>query len=319
MPFVGKSNDVPGADIITSEDRHERQIFQDEYLGSGADLLNSTSSTESVKNADISALASIREPVDEVEPTPLETVVLDSTDVSTTARTSSRCPFSFADKPINLENISKCPFHAHVTPKKVTVTQPVPLNIHGRTHHTSKATATLLQDIGGGDRIREFCTRFYALFFEDKVLSQFIFEKDGAEAHGKRLADWIIQKMDENRKPWSESGRWGMRQPSHFRAWNNDKRHISVRGDHFKLDDTRMWMRLHFWAVREVGLGPKKHEVFFNWYKKFIGHFIAIYERQAPVFVDESAAWSSNKANIMQYLNAGRRFDDIIVPRPGYA
>lgn len=76
--------------------------------------------------------------------------------------------------------------------------------------------------------------------------------------------------------------------------------------------------RLHFWALREAGLGPDNHRPFFDWYKKFIGHFIRIYERSAPMYVDESAAWSANPTNIERYLKAGRRFDDIIIPRPGY-
>lgn len=43
-----------------------------------------------------------------------------------------------------------------------------------------------------------------------------MFEKDGAEMHGKRLADWIIEKMAGDiqggeGKPWTESGREGMR------------------------------------------------------------------------------------------------------------
>ena len=74
---------------------------------------------------------------------------------------------------------------------------------------------------------------------------------DGAEAHAKRLADWVIEKMGGEGKPWTESGRYGMRQPSHHQAWNSSKRHPSVRGRHFDLVDTRIWMRLHFWAGRE--------------------------------------------------------------------
>ena len=232
----------------------------------------------------------------------------------------ARCPFANAARPINVKPGAKlrCPFHAHAVPDAFHVKDSVPLNLHGRTHYTSDATAELLADIGGGDRIRELCTRFYALMFLDPVLYQFIFETDGAEEHGKRLADWIIQKMDEDQKPWSESGRWGMRQPSHYRAWNNHRRHPEVRGDHFKLDDTRIWMRLHFWAVREAGLGPDQHPVFFEWYKSFIGHFVRVYERSAPSYVTDSAEWSANPANIKKYLDGGRRMKDVIMPRPGY-
>ena len=59
------------------------------------------------------------------------------------------------------------------------------------------------------------------------------------------------------------------------------------------LDDARVWMRLHFWACREVGLfsGGVEADVvsnkpptqlkldFQNYYERFIGHFMRIYER----------------------------------------
>ena len=77
-------------------------------------------------------------------------------------------------------------------------------------------------------------------------------------------------------------------------------------------------MRLHFWAVREAGLGPQDHLVFWNWYKKFIGHFVGIYERSAPMYVNDDAAWSADAENLTTYLQNGRRMLDVIVPRPGY-
>ena len=66
-----------------------------------------------------------------------------------------------------------------------------------------------MADIGGGDKIREACTRFYAHVFEDFQLDKFMFMDDGAEMHGKRLADWIIEKMGGEGTPWSDSGREG--------------------------------------------------------------------------------------------------------------
>ena len=36
-----------------------------------------------------------------------------------------------------------------------------------------------------------------------------MFETDGAENHAKRLADWIIEKIGGEGKPWTESGREG--------------------------------------------------------------------------------------------------------------
>jgi hypothetical protein len=257
------------------------------------------------------------QPHDQDEPTAQDAVDA-VVQVQEQQRRPTRCPFANLKQPIQPGAKVGCPFHSHSAPKAFHLKQPVALNVAGRTHYTSEATARLLADIGGGDRIREFCTRFYANFFADPVLVQFIFERDGAEAHGQRLADWIIQKMDEDQKPWSDSGRWGMRQPSHYRAWTNSARNPAVRGDHFKLDDTRLWMRLHFWALRETGLGPQQHAVFWNWYKQFIGHFIRVYERSAPAYVDDSADWSSDPTNIKEYLKNGRRMLDVIRPRPGY-
>jgi len=111
-------------------------------------------------------------------------------------------------------------------------------------------------------------------------------------------------------RPWYDSGRWGQRQPSHFKAWNSKKRDPEVRGAHFQLDDTRVWMRLHFWAAREVGLA--NHPAFFPWYTQFIGHFIRVYEREAPPYVLESAQWSADPENIATYVASGNKMNDVI-------
>ena len=97
--------------------------------------------------------------------------------------------------------------------------------------------------------------------------------------------------------------RKGMRQPTHSRAWNSPKRAALVRGQRFKLDDTRVWMRLMFLSGREIGLA--RHEPFWNWFIGFIRHFIAIYERGAPAYAQESADWSENPANVQKYNEDG--------------
>ncbi len=197
------------------------------------------------------------------------------------------CPF------VNLESSKKpaqCPFHNHSVPEKYNLSnRDTPLVVKSGSHQVSRGTADLLNDIGGGDRIREFCTRFYARAFLDQTLEQFF------------LADWIIQKMGGEGKPWTDSGRLGMRQPSHSAAWHNVKRHPSVRGRHFKLGESRVWMRLHFWAVRESGLD--QHTSFWNWYIQFIEHFIAVYESKAPRYAAADAEWSANPANLSRYEN----------------
>ena len=148
-----------------------------------------------------------------------------------------QCPFANLDNSPTemLDAHGQCPFHRHKVPSKVRINDEVPLVIRDGAHSVSKGTAGLLADIGGGDRIREFCTRFYARMFADQHLQQFIFLDDGAAAHAKRLADWTIQKMGGEGTPWTESGRWGMRQISHHSAWYSPRRDPAVRGRRFKV------------------------------------------------------------------------------------
>ena len=46
------------------------------------------------------------------------------------------------------------------------------------------------------------------------------------------------------------------RSTAHFAAWHCPKREDTKVGDHFKLDDCRIWLRLHFWACCRSGLFP---------------------------------------------------------------
>lgn len=223
------------------------------------------------------------------------------------------CPY--ADLQYNVQAqqtdvAQRCPYHAHVVPREYNVHNPVRLHVKGGTHYTSEKTAALLRDIGGGDRIREFVTRFYARAFLDVHIKEFFFLDDGATAHARRLADWIIQKMGGEGEPWTDSGRLGMRQPSHHAAWNSHKRDASRMGQHFKLDDCRIWMRLHFWAARECGL--HEHPVFWQWFIEFIEHFIAVYERSAPRYAAEDAEWSASAANLEAYQQQGLLMSDVI-------
>ena len=89
-----------------------------------------------------------------------------------------------------------------------------------------------------------------------------------------------------------------------------------VWGEHFKLDDCRVWMRLHFWAAREVGLFAD-HPAFMDYYVRFIGHFVSVYERLAPPFARESARWSESPANVEAYL-VTKQMPDVVgaSPRP---
>ena len=87
-----------------------------------------------------------------------------------------------------------------------------------------------------------------------------------------------------------------------------------VWGEHFKLDDCRVWMRLHFWAAREVGLFDD-HPAFMDYYVRFIGHFVSVYERLAPPFARESARWSADPANVEAYL-VTKQMPDVVGVSP---
>jgi hypothetical protein len=90
---------------------------------------------------------------------------------------SSGCPF--ADPALGRQEIlaatGPCPFHGarHTEAAPALVTRPVRVNIVRGTHVGDTDSAALLRDIGGGDRIREMCTRFYGHFFLDSRLQQF--------------------------------------------------------------------------------------------------------------------------------------------------
>ncbi|EQC37276.1 hypothetical protein SDRG_05500 [Saprolegnia diclina VS20] len=246
------------------------------------------------------------------DPTPPVAPAKSSTTIQEAAVSSAaECPFANVDVALPMHVASdSCPFHAHAVRQSPALWSDVPVVIRSLTFQTTPASAQLLRDVGGGDTIRELCTRFYARAFLDKQLKPFFFEEDGATAHGQRLADWIIQKMGGEGQPWTDSGRWGLRQVSHAKAWVSEKRDPSVRGDHFNLTDARTWMRIHFWAARECGLAD--HAVFWRWYTRFLQHFIAIYERRAVRFAQDDAAWSAVPDNLARYLENDHRMPDVI-------
>lgn len=216
-------------------------------------------------------------------------------------------------------NQPECPFHKclHQPRQPSDAPDEVALVLKDttpfKTHQISQGTEELLQSIGGGDKLRQLCTRFYVLFMLDKVLSTFITNFDGPAAHGSRLGDWMVQKMGGEGEPWTASGRWNMREPSHYRAWNSTERPVALRGRKFKLDDCRIWMRLMFWAVRMLKL--HEHKPFFRWYVQFIGHFITIYEVTAGPYAAIEAEWSAHEQNLRRYEADGRIMLDV-VPKP---
>ena len=59
-----------------------------------------------------------------------------------------------------------------------------------------------------------------------------------------------------------------------------------------------------FWSARSEGLFDRSPR-FAEWYVRFIGHFVRIYESTAPAFARESARWSEDQRNIEAYLQGG--------------
>jgi hypothetical protein len=70
-----------------------------------------------------------------------------------------------------------------------------------------------------------------------------------------------------------------------------------------------LWMRLHFWAMRESGV-VEKSPSFADYYLLFIGHLMNVYEASAPAFA--SFRWSTNLKNTERYIAHGRRMIDVL-------
>eukprot|EP01006_Ploeotia_vitrea_P014542 TRINITY_DN39461_c0_g1_i1.p1 TRINITY_DN39461_c0_g1~~TRINITY_DN39461_c0_g1_i1.p1 ORF type:complete len:225 (-),score=33.73 TRINITY_DN39461_c0_g1_i1:120-794(-) len=208
------------------------------------------------------------------------------------------------------DSLGSYPVDSYSRPIPTNNTEECPLVTIDGTHQVSQGTIKLLKEIGGGDTIRSMCARFYAKAFKDSVLHKFQFMTDGAEAHGKRLGDWIAEKMGGEGKPWSSTRPRDSRTNSHRQAWHCEKREPEKRGNRFKLDDCVIWMRLMFWSAREEGLD--KNNKFWKWYVQFIAHFIGVYEFRAPSYAVAAANWSGNQDNVVQYLKDGCKMVDVL-------
>ncbi|OQR91665.1 hypothetical protein ACHHYP_04495 [Achlya hypogyna] len=174
---------------------------------------------------------------------------------------------------------------------------------HGR-YITSEKTRRLLDDIGGAGTVHEYCTRFYARFLADAHLKAFSFLDDGAVAHADRLATFLVQEMGGDVPVPSPAFA-----TAHHKARHCTKRHPFVRGRPFSQKDSRVWMRLHFWAARECGLA--RHRVFWKWYISFIQHHIAVYEKTSAAYAKEDALWSADTTAIDAYLHNGNIMVDL--------
>lgn len=201
----------------------------------------------------------------------------------------------------------------------------VPLNVIGGTHNASHETRCLVIELGGLARLRKFTGSFYEKAFADPHLDKFIHSHE--DAHGERFATWIAEKFGDG-TPWTNERRTRKpvilkidgramevaydRSSAHLAAWYSPKREPQKVGQHFKPEDARVWMRLHFWAARETGLFEPEHAAFMDYYVRFIAHFMSIYSSKAPPFTRESARWSADSRNIERYLSSGRVMRDVI-------
>jgi truncated hemoglobin YjbI len=183
----------------------------------------------------------------------------------------------------------------------------------------------LVRSVGGLPALRRFTTIFYQRCFADPHVDKFLRRHD--DPHGERFACWIAEKFGDG-TPWTEERMTRPqdvmairgfveevafdRSSAHFAAWNSPKREPHKIGQHFKPDDARVWMRLHFWAAREAGFFEPQHAAFMDYYTRFIGHFISIYSSKAPPFTRESARWSADPQNIERYLASGNLMSDVI-------
>lgn len=96
----------------------------------------------------------------------------------------------------------------------------------------------------------------------------------------------------------------------HQESWYSKTRSPEKIGQPFKLDDCRVWVRLHFWAVHECGLGH--HKAFMSWYARFLAYFVQIYEEKTKEYVAIDAYWALQPGNIEQYVKDGNKMLDVI-------
>lgn len=191
----------------------------------------------------------------------------------------------------------------------------VPLNIKKNAHKPSKGTRSIMNNISLQD-LQKMTDLFYEKAFRDRTLDKFI--RSHHDPHGARFAKWIHQKLsgstvwDEDRAERRRNNEVVHdRTSAHVAAWNSPKRKASDSGRRFKLEDCRVWMRIHFWALRESGL-MEASPAFVDYYVRLIGHFVRVYESTAPMFARDSFRWSASPENIRRYLRDNRQMKDVL-------
>jgi hypothetical protein len=201
---------------------------------------------------------------------------------------------------------------------------PLKMGGNGGTHQPSEGSRALIEEEVSLDDLEKMTNTFYEWAFQDQTLDKFI--RSHSDPHGSRFARWIHQKLTGSRV-WDEDrytrdltpqavagGRTAVvhdRSSAHAAAWYSPKRPSNEVGRHFKLDECRVWMRLHFLAMRQSGI-VEKSPSFADYYVRFIGHFVSVYERSATKFTRESFRWSADPKNVETYLQNGRKMKDAL-------
>lgn len=204
--------------------------------------------------------------------------------------------------------------------------QYIPLRMGGRggTHMVSEGSRSLIENEVSLDDLKKMTTAFYKLAFQDDTLDKLI--RSHSDPHGDRFAKWIHQKLsgsnvwDLDRQQRDTTpvlvagGRSAVvhdRSSAHAAAWYSPKRPKSEVGRHFKLDECRVWMRLHFYAMRQTGI-VERSPSFADYYVRFLGHFVSVYEGSATLFARESFRWGAKQTNMDRYIKNGRVMKDVL-------
>ena len=231
-------------------------------------------------------------------------------------------------------SVGRCPFSGNdigdaapaIVKGEALPFQFIPLRMGGSggTHKPSEGSKALIKNEVSLKDLKKMTNKFYEFAFQDATLDKLI--RSHNDPHGDRFAKWIHQKLTGS-NVWDRDrsyrdltphqiagGRTAVvhdRSSAHVAAWYSPKRPANQVGRHFNLEECRVWMRLHFWAMRESGV-VERSPSFADYYVRFIGHFVSVYERSAPAFARESFRWSSNPKNIETYVRNGRTMKDVL-------
>ena len=202
----------------------------------------------------------------------------------------------------------------------------VPLRMggNGRTHLVSEGSKKLIDEETSLADLERMTHLFYEKAFLDATLDKFI--RSHEDPHGTRFAKWIHQKLSGS-SVWDDDRRSRDLEPvtlagghrhvvhdrssAHAAAWYSPKRPSQEVGRHFSLEECRVWMRLHFWAMRESGV-METSPSFADYYVRFIAHFVRVYENSAPAYARDSLRWSESPENIARYIASGRKMHDVL-------